>query len=304
MKEWKQFEDAVADFVQRLDPSAKITRNASIPDKDTGEPRQCDVWVETTFGCHFSVKILISCKRLSRKLSSQHIDSFVGEMRSANANKGVIYSYSGYTKPAIKKCEKLGISACRLYQNQRADLPDAILLYAYCCRSQVSLNLLYHEEIPSKYIIWNDLLDEEINCELGRLPFRDYLIGRIEDVEQTSMREKSLTESFPPPKKDRFDCRDQDGNVLGVEICINWEVYKAEIGAYLINGSYSITDNNFKGSQFLPSINGSGPTPGPGWKLQEKPPRRIKTPGVAVIQHRQEVNEPIREYLGPMPLRQ
>jgi len=40
---WKQFEIAVAQFVSALDPNAKVTHNAQLPDKHTGKLRQRDV---------------------------------------------------------------------------------------------------------------------------------------------------------------------------------------------------------------------------------------------------------------------
>lgn len=303
MKDWEQFENAVATFLQALEPTATAKRDVRIPDRDTGEPRQYDVWVEKKLGGHIPLKILISCKRHKRKLNQHHIDSFSGELRSSGADKGVIYSYSGFTKPALKKCKRLGISACQLYQNQKSDLPEGILLYAYCCRSKMTIGLLYNTEIPSKYTVWNDLLNQEFTDKKSKQFFIDFLIFKIEELEQKAVREKVSNEPFPPQKKDRFWVRDEEGNELGIEILVDWEVFEAEIGASIVNGSYSITDRDFKGAQTIPSINGSGPDPGPGWVLL-RPPYKLKTPGVTVIQHKQNMSKPIREHLGPMLLRQ
>ena len=57
--------------------------DAMIPDKDTGEPRQRDVWIETKVCDHFPLKILVSCKRYKAKLNQQHLDAFIGELRSS-----------------------------------------------------------------------------------------------------------------------------------------------------------------------------------------------------------------------------
>ncbi|MFA5923837.1 MAG: hypothetical protein WC856_21515 [Methylococcaceae bacterium] len=60
---WKEFELAVASFLSALDPNAMVTHDAILPDEDTGEPRQRDIWIETQVCHHFNIKILVSCKR-------------------------------------------------------------------------------------------------------------------------------------------------------------------------------------------------------------------------------------------------
>jgi hypothetical protein len=45
--EWYKFELAVKDFLAAFDKNAIVTHDISIPDIDTGKPRQRDVWIET-----------------------------------------------------------------------------------------------------------------------------------------------------------------------------------------------------------------------------------------------------------------
>lgn len=89
-KGWKDFETAVARFIAALDPDATVKHNVYLPDRDTGHPRQRDVWIEARICGVFPVKVLVSCKRWDRKLNEQDIDAFVGELRSSGAHKGVI----------------------------------------------------------------------------------------------------------------------------------------------------------------------------------------------------------------------
>jgi hypothetical protein len=92
---WKLFERAVAQFVAALDPSAIVRHDVRLPDIDTGEPRQRDVWVEAKVCNHYPLKLLISCKHTASPIDSQDMDAFIGERRSAGADKGVMYSLSG-----------------------------------------------------------------------------------------------------------------------------------------------------------------------------------------------------------------
>ena len=85
------------------------------PDKHTGKPRQRDVFIQTKICGIIPVKILISCKKYKRNLNQKDIDHFNGELISSGANKGVIYSYSGFNKNAIEKSKVLDICCCRLY---------------------------------------------------------------------------------------------------------------------------------------------------------------------------------------------
>ncbi|HEX4591843.1 MAG TPA: restriction endonuclease, partial [Gemmataceae bacterium] len=124
---WREFEKAVASFVASTDPRAKVTHNAFTPDGQTQRPRQRDVWVEGTIGS-FPLKILVSCKRYKRRLDEDHIDAFSGVVRNSGAHLGVLYSYSGFTEPAVEKAKKLqpAIECCRLFTYQPAELPEVL----------------------------------------------------------------------------------------------------------------------------------------------------------------------------------
>ena len=156
---WRQFEVAVASFISALDPHAKVTHDAMLPDMDTGTPRQRDIWIETKVFDHFPLKILVSCKRYSSKLNQQHIDAFVGELLSSGAQKGVIYSLSGFTEPALKKAQVKGISCCRLYQNEIPDLPESLLFDAYLLTPAVHFRPVVLEYSIGQPETINELLD-------------------------------------------------------------------------------------------------------------------------------------------------
>src|SRR5262249_37432979 len=139
--EWKQFEQAVSAFLEALDPTASVTHDKQIPDTDTRTPRQRDVWIETSFGGHLRITILVSCKRKKSKLNQQDLDAFIGELQSSGANKGVLYAYSGFTKPALEKARIRGISCCVLMEGEAPPIPEVLAFKAYCFRELVTLRV-------------------------------------------------------------------------------------------------------------------------------------------------------------------
>lgn len=53
---------------------------------------------------------VLECRDLSRPLDIRHIDGFKSKIDDVNANKGVIISRRGFSKAALKKAKRLGIS--------------------------------------------------------------------------------------------------------------------------------------------------------------------------------------------------
>src|SRR5436305_14130505 len=102
-REWRQFERAVAAFIAALDPKARVRHDVRTPDRHTRKSRQRDVWIDTTVGGVIPLSVLVSCKRLKRRLDQQHVDAFHGELLGSRASKGVLYSFSGFTPEAVSK---------------------------------------------------------------------------------------------------------------------------------------------------------------------------------------------------------
>jgi hypothetical protein len=92
IKPGREFEEAVYTFAKALDPTAEILFDHSVLDRDTGKPRQCDVWINAKFGGHWPISILVSCKDHNRKLHVGDIGAFCDEVRSTGASTGVISS--------------------------------------------------------------------------------------------------------------------------------------------------------------------------------------------------------------------
>lgn len=258
--EWRSFEQAVAAFLKALDPAATVVHDAYTPDLDTGLPRQRDVWIETSlFGGLLALKILVSCKHKKARLSQQDIDAFVGELRASGAQKGVLYSHAGFSKPALAKAERLGISCCGLFESRPADLPLVLAVEAYGYRERVRLDV--EGASLADVAPW---FDEP----LARDPDQLTLLGRL-IVEYESKREAVMAEALAGPRGTWFSEASLAGpqGAITIRLSSGWTIYRARREAWLLNGSYSFTDQAFAGEMSTPWIDQQSLHPGPGWEL-------------------------------------
>lgn len=259
---WKLFEEAVGAFLQALDSTANVTKDVLIPDVDTGEPRQRDVWIETLVGGHIPIKILVSCKRKKRKLSQQDIDAFVGELRSSGASKGVIYAFGGYSQPALKKAKKLGIACCTLYADRAPDLPQVLSFSSFVFQEIYRLRVFGGGISTNEEV--RDLLNETILFEGQELQLSRVLAdgyGR----NRPNLQEKSMVSNPPTWHYDVPLRLGENDNQFILRIEGYWRKYEAKQDAYLLNGSYSFENDDFKGSFATPYVDRMSKHPGPGW---------------------------------------
>lgn len=267
--EWQRFEAAVAQFAQALDPTAEVLFDHHVPDRDTGEPRQCDAWINAQYGGHIQFSIYVSCKDRSksrRKLGSPQIDEFIGEIRARGASMGVLYTNAGFSGPALTKAAKNGIPCCRLYRDEPADIPEAVWIKQFICRPSASLGVI---EKPRRWPIrsWNDLFQ----CSAGE----DYGNDTILDLVERQFLEKERevvdaleTEPAPPGgwqttytvSKPEWEGR------LVFTVRGFWKAYTARTDGVLLDGSYSFNNQSFKGVVEGPTIDMQSPNPGPDWE--------------------------------------
>ncbi len=281
MTEWSDFEIAVTAFVTALDPKAKVRHNVRVPDRDTGLPRQRDVWVEAVICGIFPVTVLISCKKWKRKLSEQDVDAFVGELESSGAHKGVLYSYAGFTRPAIAKAQARSISCCRLYRNQPADIPELLFLSFYCCATSVRLGV-NSDALPA--------LGDTTFGEVFDLPAAGHanavglLVALFKEAEKGAVGDATRRGAFPTGFRTaiQVEFKEPGARPLTVSLEGKWRIYRAKLEAHLLNGTYSFTEGQFSGSQTSPWIDRLGPDPGPGWELIDGPPASLQV-GTGVV---------------------
>jgi len=284
---WKQFEIAVAAFISALDSNAIVTHDAMLPDIDTGTLRQRDVWIETKVCEHFSLKILVSCKRYKSKLNQQHMDAFIGELASSGAQKGVIYSYSGFTKPALEKAHVKGISCCQLYQNQTPTLPESLIFDAYLFTPAVHFQVHWLKQLQVRPKTVNELLNLDLSDsnDSSKMTLLDQLEEKYYEQRKKIRARARESGDTPTDWVDRITFKSpQEEEFLIVEFGGAWDVYKALLEGYIINGSYSFTEKEFKGEQSFPDISKHGPNPGDSWvKIDELPKDLDKKSVIGVL---------------------
>lgn len=273
---WKEFENAVAKFVAALDPKAMVTADVRLPDVHTSKPRQRDVWVEAKVCNHFPVKVLISCKRLRKKIDQQEIDAFNGELLSSGARLGVLYSYSGFTLNAIEKAKYLGISCCRLFVNEPSDIPESLIfLESYCCTPRISISVMAPLDQHWNLKIWNDLFSLQFEDEGSPMFVIDAIVRSYFEGEKEAIGK--VKETFFPSNWTRIlECVEEKPIKKMIKIIISgiWNVYEGRLEAHLLKGSYNFSSGEYLGSLCTPSIDTQSSHPGPGWILLDTPPTK------------------------------
>lgn len=301
--DWKKFEEAVAAFLQSLEPNAKVEHNVSRPDLDTGLPRQRDVWISTTFGGHIPITIFVSCKREKKKLDQQDIDAFLGELRSSGAHVGVIYSYSGYTEPAIAKAKACRINCCSLYENAPPDVPELLTFSAFC---HTEMYRLWFGGLPgTKLQTMNDLFDLQIEVDGVQKGILTHLVSEYDTRASAMMGatwNKPTQLADPRWQADAVFTHPDLQGVVGLRLTNAWRRYEAKMESWVINGSYSFTSNDFKGTIATPVVDRLGPHPGPGWELvkegEELPGKNL----FSFYLHGGDLEKEVRDVWGSAPL--
>jgi hypothetical protein len=264
-----EFEKAVFAFVNTLDPTAEVLFDHKVFDKDTGTLRQCDVWINAKFGGHLPLSILVSCKDYDRKLHIGDIGAFCNEVRSTGASTGVIYSRTGFSQNGIAKGKANGISCCKLYQNEPPDIPNSIWFDHFACYVSAQIKVIRDFD-EKKYTVWNDLFDIKISED--NTTILDVLAKAFLDEGEKIVAELTENLSIENHRLPRnwasevtFDLNETDN--LRIQVIGNWKLYRARTEASLLNGSYCLTDNSFKGEMVGPAIDTQGSHPGEQWEL-------------------------------------
>jgi len=273
--EWKQFEKAVTQFHGALESDAKIVHNEKVPDIHTGRGRQRDIWIEKKlYNGLYTMKILVSCKDWKTKLSSDDIDAFNGEFISSGANLGIIYSYSGFSDPAIEKAKKLGFPCCKLYEDLPPDIPEVLLLKSYICQlSNIRINLSEKPNQSWGYEKVGDILAVDNVSE----KLLSYFIRYIKEAVKTASEKKAFPERYTVCSIN-FNDENSSKNKFTLSLVGEWIIYSGRPECHLVNGAYSFTDNKFIGKQHGPAFEISAkPEDKEGWQQLDYPQKKPKT---------------------------
>lgn len=101
---WQEYQEAVGLIYKNMDEMGIVKQNIFLPDKITGQKRQVDTWVEINFHGH-QVNILVDAKFRKSKIDVKDVEEVEALGASVNANKIVIVTNKGWTKPAFLKAE-------------------------------------------------------------------------------------------------------------------------------------------------------------------------------------------------------
>ena len=292
---WRQFEIAVHEFVRTLDPTAVALFDHRVPDRDTGRLRQVDVWINAKLGRHIPYTVLVSCKNIRRPLDVPVIESLQAQVASTGANMGVVYSSSGFTRSALEKAKANGLTCCRLYQNEPADIP---VIQHYACASSIRLSL----PLPilfNRALTWNELFDLEIDTRDGRAR----VIDSIEQVYYAGERQSVAgrpTNQFPVNWSSEIQISTSPAGpaIASIRIDGYWRKFVGRLDAHLLKGSYCFANNSFLGDQAGPIIDRLGSHPGPGWELLAGGAPNLQAPFIIVVMHKGHFAERFRQKHG------
>lgn len=300
--EWLLFEKAVAAYMNSLSKSAIVTHNIRDQDEQTGANRQRDVIIEDTI-CHvIPVKVLISCKKYKRKLTEMDIDHFYGELLNSNANKGVLYSYSGFNRLAVSKAKKLKISCFTLIDENKKNSPVPINFdNFYICYPHFYIRLVEKKDINDKYKQWKDIFHEKME-NISNFTFLDSICRTIEK-HQSEISASLNSNTFPKAWKELCEIYDDNDTETKLSIIFGefWLVFHYVGEAKFISGVFSFTDNCLLGSFKLPAKNIHKINPGSDWEAIFEIPKNEKNIEVRTIFLR-DIRPEILRSIGDYPI--
>lgn len=133
---WQEYETAVGKLYQNMGEMGVVRQNIFIPDKITGQKRQIDVWWELKLNDH-NINILIDAKYRKNKIDIKDLEEVESLANSVNANKVIIVTNNGWTKPAEKKAKFSNVDL-KIFEVEKAlDLvvPDKWFM-CYDCKDE------------------------------------------------------------------------------------------------------------------------------------------------------------------------
>lgn len=133
----EKFEKLTAEIFEALTAKNEfesVSKNVKIPGPD-GD-REIDVLITGKVG-PFDVKTIVECKDYKNRVNIQVVDALHSKMRDVDANKVVLVTRNGFSRKAIDKAKRVGISLCTA--NNAADetwkfepqMP--LLITEHCC---------------------------------------------------------------------------------------------------------------------------------------------------------------------------
>jgi len=297
MTRGKEFENAVYDFAKAISPESEILFDHKRIDRDTGEYRQCDVWINGNMSGFWPVSILVSCKDHRRKIDIGHIGEFCNEVRSTGAHFGIIFSSSGFTESAKRKAQSNGLICCQLFRNESTNLPRSLHLPSVLYRAKIEIR---YSEIPRdwKDVTWGDLLSIP-DSDSRKSTFLDTLTNDF-FCRETNARDEYFNKRISPLDwTDTYRISFPDSEVFSIVVHVSgkWEMFVSTSEATLVNGVYCFDNSQFFGTQYGPVIDLHGRNPGKDWKPVSTSKELPSSPQLTAFMYGARIRETILQSL-------
>ncbi|MGW0890463.1 restriction endonuclease [Saccharopolyspora sp. NPDC002578] len=99
---WLRYEESVRHIVESLEPNSIVEHNVEVLGRLSATQRQIDVWVQGRM-IGEPILVAIECKRYSRPVNVVTVDGFIGKLLDIGADRGFLYSHSGFTASAAAR---------------------------------------------------------------------------------------------------------------------------------------------------------------------------------------------------------
>jgi hypothetical protein len=146
---WQEYQEAVGVLYEQFEKMGTVQKDIYRPDKVTKQKRQIDIWCEIMFDTH-QINVLIDAKLRSVPIDVKVVEEVAALAEAVTANKAIIVTNKGFTKPAMQKAKSIGMDI-RILSIEEA------------------LNFV----VPNKWMMCYDCKDECVVMEWDGVLFRD-----------------------------------------------------------------------------------------------------------------------------------
>ncbi len=101
---WQEYQAAVGMMYVNMGFMGTVKQNSYIPNRVTGQNRQVDVWWEMDIEGH-KISTLIDAKFRKKKIDVKVVEEIEALASAVKANKIIIVTNKGWTRPALKRAE-------------------------------------------------------------------------------------------------------------------------------------------------------------------------------------------------------
>lgn len=170
---WQEYQDAVAELYEQAEGIGEVTRNVSVPDRITGQPRQIDVLIEIEAKGH-PLTLLVDAKFHSEPIDVRDVESVLTLAAAVGANKAIIVAANGWTEPAAKKAGHAGCDLRLLSVEDALDviIPDKWKMCPACNADCIVLDQEDAVQLENGLIFWW-LAGQCRECNCARIHCQD-----------------------------------------------------------------------------------------------------------------------------------